>query len=385
MASNKNYMLDDQFPKHIKNATSTSDGLLSALDKSRIDELFELGTLSPATVDKDGIMTSEDKFKLDNIEPGANKYVHPNNENTRHVTDEQINKWDNGLLYINNNPVKFPLGGIEEGDIFEINHNDLFTKLLYPYEYPVIENIYTDPIEAVYEKGYSAFLTSISFKVKTFLSDDVSLRYEFMIDDKVIKTLDTTSRNIEQTVSETLTENCSLNVKIIDTLNGKEKFYNLKNYFFIYPYYYGNALENDIIDKYLIQSRTKIVQYNGTKIIQYTTQNHRMLFAYPREYGELVAIYDMNSINIINTFNMSIIKLSQINSEEVEYNVYYNEPCSVSNYNIQFAMTDEDIDVVLKANIESSTETTELQKLENKINTRLEFVENKIKEAVFYG
>ena len=95
MASNKNYMLNDKFPKQIKNATSTSDGLLSAEDKSRLDNLFEFGALTPATPDKDGIITKEDKAKLDGVEDGANNYIHPNNENIRHVTDEQITIWTN--------------------------------------------------------------------------------------------------------------------------------------------------------------------------------------------------------------------------------------------------------------------------------------------------
>ena len=94
MASNKNHMLNDEFPKRIKNATSTSDGLMSAEDKSRIDELFEFGLLSPATPHSDGILTKEDKAKIDSVEEGANNYIHPNNETTRHVTDEQISTWN---------------------------------------------------------------------------------------------------------------------------------------------------------------------------------------------------------------------------------------------------------------------------------------------------
>lgn len=99
MASqNKNYMLNDKFPKQIKNATSTSDGLMSSEDKAKIDELFEFGLLAPATPDKNGVMTSEDKAKLDGIEEGANNYIHPNDENTRHVTDAQIAQWNSHLL-----------------------------------------------------------------------------------------------------------------------------------------------------------------------------------------------------------------------------------------------------------------------------------------------
>ena len=94
MASNKNYMLNDKFPKHIKNATSTSDGLMSSEDKAKFDKLFEFGLLTPATDKTNGIMTSEDKSKLDSIEEGANNYIHPDDENTRHVTDEQIESWN---------------------------------------------------------------------------------------------------------------------------------------------------------------------------------------------------------------------------------------------------------------------------------------------------
>lgn len=98
MASqNKNYMLNDKFPRQIKNATSTSDGLMSSEDKAKMDKLFEFGLLSPATPDKDGVMTKDDKSKLDSIEKGANYYIHPIDEHTRHVTDEQIAKWNSNV------------------------------------------------------------------------------------------------------------------------------------------------------------------------------------------------------------------------------------------------------------------------------------------------
>ena len=47
------------------------------------------------TEELDGLMTKEDKIKLDSIEEGANKYIHPDNVDTRHVTDAQIDYWDN--------------------------------------------------------------------------------------------------------------------------------------------------------------------------------------------------------------------------------------------------------------------------------------------------
>ena len=44
-----------------------------------------------ATEDKNGLMSKEDKSKLDKLQ----NYVHPDNENTRHVTDEEKAKWNN--------------------------------------------------------------------------------------------------------------------------------------------------------------------------------------------------------------------------------------------------------------------------------------------------
>ena len=88
--------LDDKFPKRIPNATSTRDGLMSAKDKAQLDSIFEFGALAPVTQESNGVMIKEDKIKLDHIEEGANNYVHPNDANTRHVTDEQIEKWTNG-------------------------------------------------------------------------------------------------------------------------------------------------------------------------------------------------------------------------------------------------------------------------------------------------
>ena len=47
-----------------------------------------------ATQSANGLMSSTDKTKLDGIATGANKYVHPNDSSTRHVTDTQISTWN---------------------------------------------------------------------------------------------------------------------------------------------------------------------------------------------------------------------------------------------------------------------------------------------------
>ncbi|MFR0781327.1 MAG: hypothetical protein ACLSH8_17240, partial [Zhenhengia sp.] len=47
-----------------------------------------------ASTSVNGLMSSADKTKLDGIASGANKYVHPNDANTRHVTDAEKSNWN---------------------------------------------------------------------------------------------------------------------------------------------------------------------------------------------------------------------------------------------------------------------------------------------------
>lgn len=49
---------------------------------------------SPATASVNGLMSSTDKSKLDGIAANANNYTHPNDANTRHVTDSEKASWN---------------------------------------------------------------------------------------------------------------------------------------------------------------------------------------------------------------------------------------------------------------------------------------------------
>ena len=89
--------IDDKFPKKIHNATTTSDGLMSAEDKAKLDSIDVQGynqIYDVASWETDGLMAKEDKKKLDGIEENANNYIHPNTPEIRHVTDEQIAYWN---------------------------------------------------------------------------------------------------------------------------------------------------------------------------------------------------------------------------------------------------------------------------------------------------
>lgn len=338
MASHKNYMLNDKFPKAIKNATSTSDGLMSAEDKARLDNVFEFGLLTPATPEKDGLMSKEDKSKLDGIEENANYYVHPDTPEIRHVSDAEKNKWNTQTKYTNSNPTPATLGGIEAGSTFDnVDYNTLFTRLLYPYIEPTISGIVMTPRTTILEKGSRFNLTRIQFNINTpSLGNDQSIHYDFKMNNSNFHSLDTNDRSLDVTVNVGINTNTSITVTVIDNINQRQKTFTLINYKFIYPMYYGVLSESDNITQALIKSKTKLLQEKGTKNIKYTTNYERIMFAYPKSYGQLSSIYDANNFNIINTFSVQELNITAADSASVPYYIYINEPSTVSDYNIRF-------------------------------------------------
>lgn len=72
---------------------STISGLAKVATTGNYNDL----TNTPGLVTnvQNGLMKKEDKVKLDNIEENANNYVHPNDPSIRHVTDEEKNIWNN--------------------------------------------------------------------------------------------------------------------------------------------------------------------------------------------------------------------------------------------------------------------------------------------------
>lgn len=101
-------------------ATSSTNGLMSATDKKKLDNIEEYANnyIHPntpqirhvtdeqisywnakastvvANQESDGLMSAEDKKKLDSIAWNANNYIHPNNEGIRHVTDAEKDYWN---------------------------------------------------------------------------------------------------------------------------------------------------------------------------------------------------------------------------------------------------------------------------------------------------
>ena len=335
--ANKNYLLNDKFPKAIKNATSTSDGLMSSLDKSRLDSVFEFGLLSPVTHEKDGIMVKEDKIKLDGIEENANNYIHPDNPNTRHVSDDEKTKWNNQTKYTNLTPTPTAIGGIEKGTTFDkMDVTQVLNRLLYPYLNPTISNISITPSTTILELGSSFNITRVKFNINSeSIASDSSINYTLILNGTSLSQF-TGNKVVDKTINTIVNSTSTLSVKVDDVSNNKQFNFNLITYKFIYPMYYGIINNSDTINNTLIKSKTKLLQEKGTKTLKFTTNNQKMIFAYPKSYGKLSTIYDANNFNILNTFAISEVNVTANDGNTVVYYVYCNDSSSVSNYSIKF-------------------------------------------------
>ena len=105
-AVNTRYEIESKYPDpdfnsavYIRNAKTTL--IFNGQNWVEFNGLFT----PEVTQELDGLMTNEDKTKLDSIEENANNYIHPDNVDTRHVSDAQIDFWnkkaDNNLVSVN--------------------------------------------------------------------------------------------------------------------------------------------------------------------------------------------------------------------------------------------------------------------------------------------
>ena len=82
---------------------------------------------------------------------------------------------------------------------------------------------------------------------------------------------------------------------------------------------------------------TKKVEAKGSsKSYSYTVNQQRMVFAYPKEYGELSMISDVNGFNITSSFEKKVMSIATIDGSKQEYYIYMNNPSTNTNFKITY-------------------------------------------------
>ena len=231
------------------------------------------------------------------------------------------------------------LGGISANtDLNGLTVKEILNKLLFPYIAPVI-TVTATPNGGTYEKGNTQTITNV--KVVVTKKSEKITKIEVLNGTQVIARqndeaiIDGGTFNYTVNVSVPST-NKQLTVKVTDN-SGTETTKKTNSFTFVYPYYWGVCEETDVINADLIKGLTKSVTSKGTKTVTYTTNNQKMIFAYPKSYGTITKILDPNSFDVTSTFTMSQITIIGLDGTGQSYYVYVNSPSTVSDFNMKFS------------------------------------------------
>ena len=230
------------------------------------------------------------------------------------------------------------LGGIAAGaDLNGMTVREILAKLLYPYVAPVVSATGT-PNGGTYEKGDNKEITNVRVSV-TKKSERIA---------KVEVFDGSTSLGIKEgdevasggtfnfIVSVPVNSvNKQLTAKVTDASN-KVVSANTGAFNFVYPYYVGVCAEDAVIDEALIEGLTKKIEVKGNKTIAYTCDNQKMIFAYPKAYGNLKSIIDPNNFDVTGTFTKQEVSITGLDGTAQAYYVYVNGASTVSNFNMKF-------------------------------------------------
>ena len=230
------------------------------------------------------------------------------------------------------------IGGISAGSTLNgMTTLEILNKLIFPYVPPTYSAVGT-PNGGFYEKGNNQVITNVKVtvtkksekitKIEVFDSS-TSLGYLEGVD---IENGGTFNFNVNVEVNST---NKQLTATITDASNNS---YTTKtaSFNFIYPYYVGVCEVNDEITETVIKGLTKQIETKGSKSISYTTNNQKMVFAYPSSYGNIVKILDPNSFDVTNTFNKTAISIIGLDGTAQNYYVYTNSASTVTNFAMKF-------------------------------------------------
>ena len=285
------------------------------------------------------ILTEEEKNNADvvyNITDSSEEYITTEQLDT---TVEQINnKITESDIFVTDMTVINGIGGIESGsNLNGMTTLEILNKLIFPYVAPLV-TVSGTPNGGLYEKGNTQTITNVRVSV-TKKSEKIT-KIEIFDGETSLGILEGTDIenggvfNFEVDIN---VNSINKQLSAVITDNSNKSYSSKTNSFnFVYPYYVGVCDVNSEITESLIKGLTKKIETKGSKTIKYTTDNQRMIFAYPISYGVISKILDANSFDVTNTFSHSTLNIIGLDNTSQSYYVYINGASTVSNFNMKF-------------------------------------------------
>ena len=283
-------------------------------------------------------------FKMSSVLEGYVEKVDGKGLSTNDYTTTEKNKLagiqakatHNDTLYKSSVASTVTVGGLAKGYTppeSGVEVKDMIDKLLHPYVAPsgiTAQMLATNG--GVVEKGTTQTITGVKV---SWTAGSASV---MQID---VKNGSTTLKSINGGVSSpttvtldnplSVTTDTQLTVVLTDA-TGKTYTASTGKYTFVSPYYYGAVAASVTTPTASnITGLTKIVQAKGNKSYNFTCNNQKMVYAYPKSYGALSKILDTNSFDVTGTFTRSEVTIGG-----VAYYVYMNDASTVSAFKMTF-------------------------------------------------
>lgn len=248
----------------------------------------------------------------------------------------------NDTLYKSSVASTVTVGGIAKGytpPASGVEVKDMIDKLLHPYVAPsgiTAQLLATNG--GVVEKGTTQTITGV--KVSWTQGSEAVMKITVTNGSTTIKTVVATSASDAFQSPKTITFDSPLSVTTDTQLTVDvedylaEAHYTAKTgkYTFVPPYYWGPVAANVTSPTAAnVTALTKVVQARGNKSFNYTCNNQKMVYAYPKSYGVLSKILDANSFDVTGTFTRSEVTVGG-----VAYYVYINDASTVSSFKMTF-------------------------------------------------
>lgn len=291
-------------------------------------------------ITSDGVSVEDE---LDNIKEEIANHTHNASdiiEDDQHqfVTSEEKEKIHTGTLYNNSRPTYAEHGGIPVGTTFQDKTvQDMFNMILYPYISPIISvSVVTPSNGGTFELGSTVTITKARIVATVKSNDLIKASISNGATELAAKTEGIASGGtIDFDLNYPIITNTTLTGKVTDDTNAIVSK-NTGTFTFVHPIYHG-AFNGDIAPTQdQIKALTKHIESKGTKTYKYTCNNERFIFAYPKAYGALSAIYDQNNFNVTDTFTQYTVSVTCLDGNNVDYYIYMSSRTTVTDFNNKF-------------------------------------------------
>ncbi|MDO4330669.1 MAG: hypothetical protein Q4C66_15230 [Lachnospiraceae bacterium] len=241
----------------------------------------------------------------------------------------------NDTLYKNQTPSTVAVGGVPKGYVpptAGVEVVEMVNKMLHPYVAPTVTAAMTPTNGGVVEIGTTQTVNGVTVNIT--LGSAAITKIEVFDGSTSLGSLTSGIQAGANTVTFanalSVTANKQLSVTVTDA-DGKTTTAKTGTYNFVSPYYYGAIAADATPTEALIKAATKSVQAKGNKSFNFTCNNQKMLYAYPKSYGALSKILDPNNFDVTGTFTRS-----EVTVNNVAYYVYVNDASTVSNFKMTF-------------------------------------------------